>query len=316
MTMTEHHRTNITRPSSSSVAQRLFCLGYGQAVAQFVATYPLMTVSACARTPEKCHALRAKGIDAHLWDPVLDTGLDPRGAQALEQSAMIIVSAPPRTGTTGAPDPFFAPLADSIARMVARQTSPPIIVYLSSTNVYGNFDGGWVDEHTPPNPSSSRGEARLRAEADWQSLGARTHVLRLAGIYGYKRNQIRKLLSGRARQLIKPGHVFNRIHEVDIAQAIHRAWHQPCPGIYNIADDEPAPPQEVLQYAATLCGATLPAPEDFAQASLHGLAQEFYRDNKRVANTRLKQWLGRALIYPDYRTGLSAIWALGVHQPE
>lgn len=196
-----------------------------------------------------------------------------------------------------------------------RSARPKWVGYLSSTNVYGDHDGGWVDEETPPNPSMPRAMARVKAEQEWAELSARSgwplSIFRLAGIYGPGRGPIEKLRSGKARRIVKPGQVFSRIHVDDIAGAImaslSQAHRSTEPRIFNLCDDDPAPPQQVIAEAAQMLGLPVPEEEDFALADMSPMARSFYADSKRVSNARLKSELGYKLLYPDYRSGLAAI---------
>jgi nucleoside-diphosphate-sugar epimerase len=184
--------------------------------------------------------------------------------------------------------------------------------YLSTTGVYGNTDGAWVDETTPINPTQGRSKRRAEAEAGWLALhrdhGVPVHVFRLAGIYGPGRNQLQGVKTGKAHRIIKPGQVFCRIHVEDIAQVLRASMRRPDPGaIYNLADDEPAPPQDVVAHAAELLGMAPPPDVPFDQANLTPMAASFYADSRRVRNDRIKRELGVTLKYPTYREGLKAL---------
>lgn len=184
--------------------------------------------------------------------------------------------------------------------------------YLSTTNVYGDRNGGWVDEESPCRPSGERGRRRLDAETGWldlhRRLGVPVHVFRLAGIYGPGRNALAALQAGSARRVAKPDQVFSRIHVEDIAAVLRASMARPRPGaIYNVCDDEAAPPEDVVAYAAGLLGVAPPPLQDFAAAELSPFAKSFYADNKRVSNRRIKDELGVVLRYPTYRDGLSAL---------
>lgn len=183
--------------------------------------------------------------------------------------------------------------------------------YLSTTAVYGDHGGDWVDEDTPLTPASVRGEWRQRAEAEWQAVpGLPLHIFRLAGIYGPGRGPFAKLMAGKARRIVKPGQVFSRIHVEDIARVLMASMMQPRPGaIYNVCDDDPAPPQDVLGYAAELLGLPVPAEVPFEEAGMTPMARSFYGENKRVSNRRIKEDLGISLLYPSYREGLRAVLA-------
>jgi hypothetical protein len=203
-------------------------------------------------------------------------------------------------GPDGNGDPFLPDLAPVIA------SAPNLkwIGYLSTTGVYGDHQGGWVDETTPCTPGNTRGKWRVAAEQQWRTLGA--HIFRLAGIYGPGRGPFAKVRARTARQIIKPGQVFGRIHTDDIAQVIAASIARPNPGrIYNVCDDTPAPPEDVLGYAAELLGLPLPPKEDFETADMTPMARSFYMESRRVRNDRIKDELGVHLLYPDYKSGLN-----------
>ncbi|MEM8824934.1 MAG: SDR family oxidoreductase [Pseudomonadota bacterium] len=182
--------------------------------------------------------------------------------------------------------------------------------YLSTTGVYGDHQGAWVDEATPLTPSTRRGQMRVDAEAAWvklaEKIGAPLHIFRLAGIYGPGRGPFAKVRNGTARRIVKPGQVFSRIHVDDIAQVLLASIKQPNPGgVYNLCDDDPAPPEDVIGYAAELLGLPLPPTEDFEAADMTPMARSFYAESKRVRNDRIKTELGVRLMFPDYRAGLA-----------
>lgn len=182
--------------------------------------------------------------------------------------------------------------------------------YLSTTGVYGDRGGDWVDEESPLEPSTERGHRRLEAERAWQDL-LNAHVFRLAGIYGPGRNQLVSMLDGTAKRIVKPGQVFSRIHVDDIAGVLAASIAKPDPRrAYNVCDDEPTPPQDVVVFAAALLGMTPPPEIPFAEAELSPMARSFYAESKRVSNRRIKEELGYRLLYPTYREGLSALAAV------
>lgn len=236
-------------------------------------------------------------------EPLLWPGQDAAVTQAIARADAVLVSVGP--GREG--DPVLAAFGDRIA--AAR---PRWLGYLSTTGVYGDQGGGWVDEDTPCTPSTRRGRERVEAEAGWQALAARhdlpLHIFRLAGIYGPGRGPFAKLRAGTARRIVKPGQIFSRIHAEDIARVLLASIRAPCPGaIYNVCDDDPAPPEAVIGHAAELLGLPLPPAEDFATAEMTPMARSFYAESKRVANARIKRDLGVTLRYPDYRAGLAAL---------
>lgn len=255
------------------------------------------TVYGTTRNPDKARALKAEGVTPILW---------PHGElrAALSKVSHVLCSAGPEAEG----DPVLALLRDPIVRAASRLQW---VGYLSTTGVYGDFDGEWVDEETPLAPSTRRGQMRLAAEREWQSIpGLPLHIFRLAGIYGPGRGPFEKFRNRTARRIIKPGQVFSRIHVDDIAQILEASINRPAPGaIYNLCDDDPAPPQDVIGYAAELLGLPLPEEVPFDEADLSPMARSFYAENKRVRNDRIKSELGISLIHSDYREGLKALLA-------
>jgi len=188
------------------------------------------------------------------------------------------------------------------------------IAYLSTTAVYGDHGGGWIDETTPLAPGSPRARQRVAAEEAWRemagNLGVALDIFRLSGIYGPGRNQLKAVRAGSARRINKPGHVFNRIHVEDIATTLAAAFATAAPGaVYNVADNEPAPPQDVIAFAAQRLGMPPPPEIAFTDADMSPMAREFYSESKRVSNRAIVDRLGVALAYPTYREGLTALAA-------
>jgi nucleoside-diphosphate-sugar epimerase len=185
------------------------------------------------------------------------------------------------------------------------------LCYYSTVGVYGDFGGGWVNEDAPTRPVNRRSQWRVAAEDAWRAFAAARGVpltiLRLAGIYGPGRSAFDKLAAGEARRIVKPGQVFNRIHVEDIGRVTMLAARARLEGTFNLADDEPAPPQEVVAFAARLAGVPPPPEVAFADAAMTPMARSFYADNKRISNLRIKEALGIELLYPTYREGLRAI---------
>jgi len=191
---------------------------------------------------------------------------------------------------------------------------------LSTTGVYGNRDGGWVDESSELRPSGVRGRRRVAAEAAWLDLwrtrNVPVHVFRLAGIYGPGRSPFGALRAGAAKRIDKPGQAFSRIHVEDLADVLMASIARPRPGaVYNVCDDEPAASAEVIAHAAALLGVPAPPLVPFDAAELSPMARSFYDDNKRVSNVLIKRELGVALRYPNYRGGLAAILAAEAARP-
>ena len=242
------------------------------------------------RNGDKAARMQADGITPLLWPGDL--------APALAQATHVLASAAP----DAAGDPFLQSwpgIADA---------TPDWLGYLSTTGVYGDHQGAWVDETTPLTPNSPRGAQRVLAESQWQATGLPVHIFRLAGIYGPGRGPFEKVRDGSARRIIKPGQFFSRTHVDDIAQVLAASIQHPNPGAaYNVCDDEPAPPEDVLSHAAALLGLPEPPAIPFDQAEMTPMARSFYGDSKRVRNTRIKDELGVSLLYPTYREGLAAI---------
>jgi len=210
------------------------------------------------------------------------------------------------------PDADGDPVLDAHADAIAAADALEWIGYLSTTAVYGDHEGGWVDEDTPPAPTSPRARARAQAERLWLNYwwghGIPVQIFRLAGIYGPGRSALDQLRAGTAKRIDKPGQVFSRIHVDDIAAVLRASIARPRGGaVYNVCDDRPAPPGDVVAFAAALLGLDPPPPIPFEEAALSPMARGFYADNKRVRNARIKRELGVALRYPDYESGLRAI---------
>jgi len=254
-------------------------------------------VTGTTRGEAKASGIEAAGARALIWP---GTPLGPHLAKATH----LLISAGP--GAEG--DPLIAAERGALEAAGHLQW----VGYLSTTGVYGDHGGDWVDETTPCTPTTRRGRARLEAETAWRDLaeaaGLPLHIFRLAGIYGPGRGPFAKVRAGTARRIVKEGQVFSRIHVEDIAQVLEASIARPDPGaIYNLCDDDPAPPEEVIAHAATLLGLPLPPREDFATAEMTPMARSFYADNKKVRNDRIKRDLGVELLYPDYRAGLAAL---------
>lgn len=249
------------------------------------------------RDPAKMEPLRATGVTPVLWQA-------KEIAPALERATHLLISAAPDQEG----DPALRLIGDAIAR---RAPDLDWAGYLSTTGVYGDHQGGWVDEDTALTPSSARGRARVQAEADWAAIdGLPLHIFRLAGIYGPGRGPFAKLRRGTARRVIKPNQVFSRIHVDDIARVLLASIRQPDPGrAYNLCDDTPAPPQDIIGHAAVLLGMPVPPEVPFETAEMSAMARGFYGESKRVSNKRIRTELGIDLLYPDYRSGLAAILA-------
>lgn len=220
-------------------------------------------------------------------------------AAYLDRATHLLISvAPDEAG-----DPVLRELREEISKRAARFQW---VGYLSTTGVYGDRDGGWVTEADELRPATERGQRRVLAEKEWSDVSdLPLHIFRLAGIYGPGRGPFAKVLAGTARRIVKKGQVFSRIHVADIAQILLASVRQPNPGaVYNVCDDEPAPPQDVLTEAARLLGLPPPPEVDFDTADMSPMTRSFYAESKRVSNQRIKEELGVKLVYPNYRDGL------------
>lgn len=280
---------------------RLFCFGIGFTARVLVRQVMAngWQVAGTARTTEKCAALEAEGLTMARFD-----GTTPLSASALDGATHVLISVPP--GEDG--DPVLRRHGADLAALPGLTW----IGYLSTTGVYGDRGGAWVDEDTPIAPDLPRSLRRAEAERGWLDLGEMTgapvHIFRLAGIYGPGRSAIDNLRAGTAQRIVKPGQVFCRIHVADIAQVLRASMEHPNRGrIYNVSDDEPAPPQDVITHGARLLGIAPPPEVPFEQAELSPMARTFYQDSKRVKNHRIRQELGVTLLYPTYREGLKAL---------
>ncbi len=276
----------------------LLTIGHGYCAHALTTCLPAQDwrVIASTRHAEKAAQLRQSGLEACLFDDL---------SAALAQATHLLISAPPNAE------------GDPVLAAYGAQIGPHLewVGYLSTTGVYGDHNGAWVNETTPAAPTTQRAQMRRAAEQAWQAIdGLPLHIFRLAGIYGPSRSPFERLRTGAARRIVKPGQVFGRAHADDIAQVLAASIAHPnLGGIYNVCDDLPAPPQDVIAYAAKLLGLPAPAEEPFESADLSPMASSFYADNKRVKNTRIKEELGVQLLYPDYRAGLTALLAAETH---
>jgi nucleoside-diphosphate-sugar epimerase len=292
----ELHRS--ARASISKAMKTLLSIGHGysaQALARLLLPQGWRIIGT-TRSAEKAERLRRQGIEPVVWTGAAD---DPALIPVLAEASHVLTSvAPDASG-----DPVIA-----AAGAALRDAKPEWVGYLSTTGVYGDHQGGWVDEDTELLPGTQRGLWRVQAEAEWQALGLPLHIFRLAGIYGPGRGPFAKVRDGTARRILKPGQVFSRIHVDDIGQILAASIAQPHPGaIYNVCDNDPAPPEDVIAHAAALLGLPIPPAEDWDKAEMTPMARSFYAESKRVRNDRIKADLGVDLLYPDYRIGLAAL---------
>ena len=282
---------------------RVFFFGLGYSAEALIRRAPCLEASGTARSDGRVAGLCAAGIDAYLFDGA-------KGAPGLEAALMraeaIVVSIPP--GPQG-------PL-DCFGKTIAAAPNLSRIVYLSTVGVYGDHGDGWIDETAETRTREPRSLARLAEEARWteagRACGATVDLLRLPGIYGPGRNALERLRRGEARRIVKVGHVANRAHVDDIADVARLVLEKGLDGqIWNVADDEPAPPQDVIAYAAALMGLKPPPEEPFETAGLTAVAASFYAETKRVSNAKAKTRLGFKPAYPTYREGLGALMEAG-----
>lgn len=281
--------------------KHLFCFGYGYSCDYL--GHALMQeggwrVSGTTRDSDKKKELRARGVNAHLFD--LDVPL-PDPLYMMRDVTHLLISTPP----SDEGDPTFNIHAHDIAQLPNLRW----VGYLSTTGSYGDRGGNWVDESSEARPTTKRGSRRLKAEEQWLSLfhaqNLPVHIFRLAGIYGPGRSALDSIRSGVARRIDKPGHAFSRIHVEDIVQILRASMENVHPGeIYNVCDDMPAPSHEVIDYACKLLGIESPPLLPYDKADLAPITQSFYKDNKRVRNDKIKRDLGVELRYKNYKQGL------------
>lgn len=289
---------------STDTPNKLFCFGYGY-VAHALATAlkakdDSWIIAGTTRDVAKQRVMRAEGVQAWLFDT--DHPLDDP-LSAMDGVTHLLLSVPPDDNG----DPAFVFHEEDIALMSGLKW----VGLLSTTSVYGDRDGAWVDEDGEIRPTNKRGSRRALAEAQWLTLfethGIPVHVFRLAGIYGPGRSALDAVKAGNTRRIDKPGHAFNRVHIDDIVQTLMASMAQPNAGrAYNVADDLPAQSHEVIGYAYELMGKEPPPVIPFDMADQAPMARSFYLDNKRVSNKRIKQELGVKLKHPDYKSGLRA----------
>ena len=259
-------------------------------------------ITGTTRSEVKAEALADQGVVPLIFPGDGDGDGDGDVADAIAQASHLLISA----GPDASGDPVLNAVGDMIS---ARARQFEWVGYLSTTGVYGDHQGAWVDENTPLTPSTRRGQWRKDAEEAWQAVpGLPLHIFRLAGIYGPGRGPFAKVRDGTARRIVKTGQVFSRTHVEDIAQVLAASIAQPAPGTaYNICDNDPAPPQNVIAHAAELLGAPVPPAIPFETAEMTPMARSFYAESKRVRNDRIKTELGVKLLYPTYREGLAAL---------
>lgn len=281
---------------------RIFLFGAGYSAQAFARRMSgeAERIDGTTRHADRFASLENAGIAPLLFD---GGTASPDLANRLAQASHVVISISP--GEDG--DPALAFVVKALARA---DNTIRWIGYLSTVGVYGDHGGDWVDEATPCKPASRRSLERVRAEQAWTELSERHGVplaiLRLSGIYGPGRNAFVNLERGTARRIVKQGQVFNRIHVDDIAGALRFLAGTDMGGIFNVTDDEPAPPQDVVAFAAELMGVAPPPEVPFESADMTPMARSFYGENKRVSNRRIRD-LGYVFAWPDYRAAFSAM---------
>ncbi len=263
---------------------------------------PDIRVSGTTRSRPRAEELLRAGVRSHAFDgraPGLMLAAD------LIRSKNVVISIPPANGL----DPVMThhrPELDKIENL-------EWLCYFSSVGVYASSNGAWIDEDAPLEENQERAVLRIETEQLWRDYAKSRNVpitvFRIAGIYGPGRSALNKLRDGTAHRIIKKGQVFNRVHVADIGRITALAMRNRLDGTFNLTDDEPAPPQDLVTFAAELLGVDPPEEIPFEKADLSELARQFYADNKRVSNASIKKALGIELLYPTYRDGLRAIFA-------
>lgn len=282
--------------------KKLLCLGYGYTASFFARALMRQgwAVAGSTRSQEKAEKLRAQGVEAVVWDVGASDTAFPDSVNA------VLISTPP--GEDGCPA-----LAKAGKALVRHAKDIEWLGYLSTNGVYGDHGGAWVDEKSELRGASERSKRRIAAEENWRAL-AKSHdlpliIFRLPGIYGPGRSAIDTVRAGRAKRIFKEGQVFSRMHVEDIAAVLEASMQNPrAHDLYNLADDEPAPPQDVIEYACGLLGVEPPPLIPLEEADLSDMAKSYYADNKRVSNQRMKNALAVTLKYATYREGLKSIF--------
>ncbi len=287
--------------TNGSAVKTLLCLGHGytaQALSGMLTTAGGWHVVGTARSRDRFGRIIETGAEPRSW-PGDDISSDVAAADCI-----LVSIAPDQDG-----DPVLRALSDQVASSASRVQW---VGYLSTTAVYGDRQGGWVDEGSELTPSTERGRWRVAAEEAWQRLSRRTglklHIFRLAGIYGPGRGPLHQLLSGRKSRIVRSSQKFNRIHVIDIARILHASMLRPAPGsIYNVCDDCPATTEEVMEYAARRAGVDLPDKVDIENAMLSEMARSFYSESKMVRSKHVKAHLSVRLRYPNFKSGIDAL---------
>ena len=295
----------------------LVCLGLGYCAQHYVAEFGgarFERIVGTTRSADNAAALGSRRFGGRAVEMlVLEGRSAPPALDAaiLEADGLLVLAAPTPSGD---------PVLTTLGRQIAQAPRLRSVVLLSTLGVYADSAGSWIDETTEVAPDRGRrGGGRAAAERAWQALGKRRDlpvaILRLGGIYGPGRNGMSRLLRGTASRIAKPGHVSNRVHVYDIAQAIDAAFARAADGAFNVVDDEPTPPGEQIAFAAQLLGIEPPPEIPYAEAAgrVSPFVLSFYDGCIRARNDKLKTALGVKLRYPSYREGLRALHEAGDH---
>ena len=287
--------------SENTKKNSLFCFGLGFAAQVFVKRMQAQDwiVSGTCRAIDKKDSLKELSIF-----PFDGTHVTEEIRNALSNATHLLISIPPQSSGDV--------VLQKLSSQIAEYKNIEWIGYISSTGVYGDTQGEWVDETSPLQPETELNVRRVEAENGWLSLvkenGCPVMIFRCAAIYGPGRNLLVSVKQGRARRIEKPGLVFSRTHVEDLAQTLEASIRNTKPGeIYNVSDDEPSPPSEAVEYACELLSIAPPPLIPFESAELSEIARGFYQTCKRVGNNKIKEELGVKLKYPNYRSGLDAI---------
>ena len=268
--------------------------GYSAAALEKVLDPNIWEISATTRTADKAKKIATRNVKTFIWPSDDISG-------EIKSATHILISIPPNE--------FGDIVLKSYSKLIKQAKDLKWIGYLSTTGVYGDHNGKWVNESTPLSPSTKRGKYRVIAERQWMALVDDSkiplYIFRLAGIYGPGRGPFKKILNGTAKRIIKKGQVFSRIHVEDIARVLLGSINNPgLGGIYNVCDDLASPPEDVLSYAASLLQKENPPEIDFLNPKLSEMVRSFYSECKRVENQKIKRELGIELKYPNYKIGL------------
>ena len=279
----------------------IFGCGYSSCTIAKKSSHHFQSIFGTTRSTDNHSALSDQNITSLTFD---GDKIDDNLITQLSNSSHLLISI--------APNEFGDPVLNTFKETIETSTTLQWIGYLSTVGVYGHHEGSWVDESNECKPESKRSIERFKAEKAWQVLAKSKDIplsiFRLSGIYGPGRNAFINMEKGTARRLVKKGQVFNRIHRDDIATAVDLAISKNADGIFNITDDEPSPPQDVVTFAHELAGVEPPVEIDFETADISPMARSFYGENKRVSNAKSKKELGLDYEYPNYRESLSRMW--------